>query len=287
MNSKDTPIARPESIEGTERMLFGQQSSGAYGLRNLLRVLTKRRTWILGTLLVCILASLLATWMMKPIYQSTATIELNKSNSGVMSMALGDMMGNQYSSSSDLVTDLQTETSILKGDSLALAVIERMNLEQNSTFATPVPTDAEAGLPLEQAPRRRARLLSNFRSRLAVQIVPATRLIKVSYESRDPKLAAQIVNTLIDCYKNQYLQSHYAATSEASDWLTKQLSELKAHVEDSEKKLTDFERASGILNLQTSGGSDSGGGQQIHSIVIQKLDAINAQLTNAEANTIE
>ncbi len=54
--------------------------------------------------------------------------------------------------------------------------------------------------------------------------VRGTRLIRVAYESQDPKQAAQIANAIIDAYKSQYLQSHFEATSEASDWLTKQLS---------------------------------------------------------------
>ena len=48
-----------------------------------------------------------------------------------------------------------------------------------------------------------------------------------------------------------YLQSHYAAVSQASDWMTKQLADLKANVESSEKQLADFEKKSGILALPT------------------------------------
>ena len=120
--------------------------------------------------------------------------------------------------------------------------------------------------------------------------IRSTRLIRVTYESHDPNQAAEIANALIDSYKNQYLQSHYDATSETSSWLTKQLSELKANVEDSEKKLTDFEKESGILSFQVgTGSSESNGGPggEIHSTVIQKLDALNTELTQAEANHIE
>ena len=116
-------------------------------------------------------------------------------------------------------------------------------------------------------------------------------MILVTYESHDAKQAAQIANALIDSYKSQYLQSHYDATSEASHWLTKQLSELKGNVEDSEKKLTAFEKESGILSLDMmtpiGSGNETTGGGGIHSVVIQKLDALNAELTAAEANRIE
>ncbi len=125
-----------------------------------------------------------------------------------------------------------------------------------------------------------------------MQPIRGTRLIQVTYESHDPNQAAEISNALIDSYKNQYLQSHYDASTEASNWLTKQLSDLKANVEDSEKKLTDFEKETGILSLNMmmptgSGNGSMGSEGQIHSVVIQKLDALNAELTVAEANRIE
>ncbi len=37
----------------------------------------------------------------------------------------------------------------------------------------------------------------------------------------------------------------------------------------------------------SGGGGDAGGEGQIHSVVIQKLDALNEELTKAEANRIE
>ena len=196
-----------------------------------------------------------------------------------------------------LQTDLQTETSILQGDSLALAVIQRLGLASQPPFAAKGGEARQVAVRAGIAARRSATdadaVVEAFSGRhLKVEPVRGTRLIQVTYESHDPKQAAQIANALIESYKNQYLQSHYDATTETSNWLTKQLSDLKANVEDSEKKLTDFEKETGILSLSMmmptgSGNGSMGGEGQIHSVVIQKLDALNAELTVAEANRIE
>lgn len=266
-----------------------------HALLNVTRMWTKHRMWIIGSVVICELLALVLTLMMRPVYGSTATIELNKGSAGALDLGVGDdALSQQLASGGDsLKTDLQTETAILQGDSLALAVIQRLGLASQPPFAAGGnkgrPPISELGLPLEEAPQTRTRLLSIFRGNLKVQPVRGTRLIQVTYESHEPKQAAQIANALIDSYKNQYLQSHYDATTETSAWLTKQLSDLKANVEDSEKKLTSFEEESGIisLNMTSSGsGGDSGGEGQIHSVVIQKLDALNAELTAAEANRI-
>jgi capsular exopolysaccharide synthesis family protein len=271
------------------------QFAPSNSLHNLLRVLTRRAKWIIGSIAICVSLAIVATLMAKPTYEATTTIELNKSNSGSLDLGIGDALsGGLMDDSESLQIDLQTETSILKGDSLALAVIQKLGLATQEPFAVKDRIDEEIpeqGLPLEEAPLTRTRLLGVFGAHLKVQPVHGTRLILVSYESHDARQAAQIANALIDSYKSQYLKTHYDATSEASDWLTKQLSELKANVEDSEKKLTDYEKESGILSLDmlTTEGTGSGGGSSggIHSVVIQKLDALNAELTVAEANRIE
>jgi succinoglycan biosynthesis transport protein ExoP len=273
-------------------------SGNTHALQSLTRLWTVRRKWIIGSILICELLALIITLMMKPTYGATATIELNKGGVGALDLGVGDdALAQQLTSGADtLKTDLQTEISILQGDSLALAVIQRLGLASQPPFAT---TGREArklrseqGLPLEQAPQTRTRLLTIFGDHLKVEVIRGTRLIQVTYESHDPEHAAQIANALIDSYKNQYLQSHYNATTETSAWLTKQLADLKANVEDSEKKLTDFEKETGILSLNmmmptASGNGSMGSDGQIHSVVIQKLDALNAELTVAEANRIE
>lgn len=295
MNNYESSSVTNERLGGfLQQPHDAQQFAQLHGLQGLVRVVARRQKWIILSVLVSLLIALIVTAMTRPVYEATATIELNKSG-GSIDLGLGDMLSGQLSSDEDsLLIDQQTETAILQGDSLALAVIQRLGLASEPPFASKREVGADspsgAALPLDEGPAgTRTRLLGIFKSGLRVNPVRGTRLIQVVYESHDPQQAARIANAIIDSYKNQYLQSHYNATSEASDWLTKQLSELKTNVEDSEKKLTDFEKESGILslNLQSGTGSDSTGEGQIHSVVIQKLDALNSELTAAETNRIE
>jgi succinoglycan biosynthesis transport protein ExoP len=291
VSNQEVPRARSETLISPIAASVHHPSVNAHTQQNFARIWTKHKGWIIGSVAICELLAVLLTLMMKPIYGSTATIELNKGG-GSLDLGMDDALSQQMSSGGEsLSTDLQTETAILKGDSLALAVIQRLGLAAQPPFLVKVGPSPERGLPLEEAPQTRARLLSIFRGNLDVAPVRGTRLIRVTYESHQPKQAAQIANALIESYKSQYLQSHYEATTETSAWLTKQLSDLKGNVEDSEKKLTDYEKASGIISLSTvstgSGNGAGGGESQIHSVVIQKLDALNAELTAAEGIRIE
>ena len=294
MNNNEDSYATGENRGRLLHPLDQRQHVHTQGLYSLLRLVTRRMKWIVGAILICEVLALIVTMATRPVYEATATIELNKSNSS-LDLGVGDMLSQQLTGDqASLLTDQQTETAILQGDSLALAVIEKLGLASQPPFAAKgkeaMEVASEKGLPLEESPKTRTRLLRSFKRNLSVNPIRGTRLIQATYQSHDPKQAAQIANALIDSYKSQYLQSHYEATSEASDWLTKQLSDLKANVEDSEKKLTDFEKESGILslNLMPTGSETNATGEgQIHSVVIEKLDALNAELTAAEANRIE
>jgi polysaccharide biosynthesis transport protein len=277
------------------------QSQTSDALHGLLRVIGKRRKWIIGSIIVCELLALAVTLVMRPTYEATATIELNKQGSGI-DLGLGEELSSTLGGGNEaLLTDLQTETAILEGDSLALAVIEQLKLASTPTFAAKggeiEKEKSEAGLPLEQAPITRTRLLKIFSRHLRVVPERGTRLIQVSFECHDQNLSAEVANELVEAYKSNYRQTHYEATTETSGWLTTQLTDLKTNVEQAEKKLTEFEKANGILsfNMATPSSSfgkeplNSGGGYngaEIHSPIIQKLDELNDELTHAEANRI-
>lgn len=276
----------PASFEQTQN----RWSSEAHNLHSVIRVLLRRRRWIVGAVIFCTSLAIAFNVISKPLYEATATVELNHANSST-SFGLNDMMTDQSFSDigAGLETDLQTETSILKSDSLALDVISDLNLASQPPFIAPVRKGKNAQLPWKEDPAQRARLVNIFESHLIVAPVRGTRLIQASFKSGDPKQAATVANALIESYKAEYLQSRYSATSEASDWLTKQLSDLKANVETSEKRLTEFEKQSGILNLQAEAGPGNGESSDgvVHSPVIQKLETLNSDLTAAETNRIQ
>src|ERR1700722_18642499 len=82
-----------------------------HALQNLLRILTKRRKWIIGSIVICELLAVGLTLMMKPTYGATATIELNKNGAGSLDLGLGDSDLSQQlgAGAESLLTDLQTE----------------------------------------------------------------------------------------------------------------------------------------------------------------------------------
>jgi polysaccharide biosynthesis transport protein len=265
-------------------------------------ILRKRQGVIIAWALGCLALALLYCAITTNTYTSTATMLVDKQGaSGVDVGSLADIAS--LAGGNDLKTDLTTHSTILQSDTTALRVIHRLGLDKiyayhPGLFGWNREIKAELGRPLEQATATRERLLAIVEGKLKVEPQQDTRLITVRYTDVDPQRAADVANAFVQEYIQEYLESHFEATARASDWLGGQLDNLKARVADSQQKLSDYESKTGlsVLMLGMSGGSGGGAGQMgggslstgggFHIPAVDKLAALNQELTAAEADRI-
>ena len=128
-------------------------------------------------------------------------------------------------------TDLDTEVRILKSDLLALQVIKQLNLDKRPEFGgtgeTPPTSLGLTTDALQPDSEKTTALLAGFKGGLRVTLIPNTRIIEIHYRSADKNLAANVVNTLISTYIEQNFKTRFESTMQASDWLSKQLVDLR------------------------------------------------------------
>lgn len=276
-------------------------------LRDILRVWRKRKYFILSFALGALALGLLVCFMMRPQYTSTATLLVDKDASSGLDLGSLAGMASALGGSDDVKTEIQTNAAVLQSDTILLQVVSELNLQSVAPykykpgwFGGKARINAEQGLPLEKAPATRERILKIISRRLKVDPKQDTRLIEVTYRDYDPERAAAIANCIVNTYIHEYLEMHYQSTARASDWLSGQLGTLKANVDDSQRKLADYERKTGLtvlmlgMSMETNGvsGTSGGGGSAssasggVHIPAVDKLAALNAELTSAEANRI-
>ena len=179
-------------------------------------------------------------------YTASSIIELQKMSAS--SPSLDSLMGGDTAAAGDAMSlnvDLQTQSDILQSDALALRVIKELDLEHNPDFKphfSPVgwvmglfspsgPSDP-ANAPLEDSPSRRRAVLAVFKGNLNVRVNAGTRLTEISYTSSDPKVAAEVVNRLVQELINYNYETRLAGTSQVSKGLEDQLSDLRKHSEE-------------------------------------------------------
>jgi polysaccharide biosynthesis transport protein len=281
----DGPEARESAAPFVERrgkrQIIMQPIEPAVSFGEVWRVLCKRKRIIWISVVVIFAAALGYTLSITPRYRTTSIIEFNKSNTD--SLELDERSGMPGGANAmDYAITQRTQVNALTSDTLALQVVHDLGLERRKEFSqTKSPLDYfhsvtdESSLPLEKAPHRMATVLKAYHKNLKVMPIPGTRMISIQFMDPDPEVSAKTVNSLVSDYTEQYFRIRYAATVQASDWLSQQLNDLKGQVESSQQKLADFQRQAGIL-----------GTDETHNIVMTRLQQIDGQLTTAQANRI-
>jgi succinoglycan biosynthesis transport protein ExoP len=265
-------------------------------LRDLALVPWKRRGIVAGCTAFCVAVAILICIFMHPRYKATATIELNqeKSSGGDALSSLASLAGGD---SDELKTKIDTEIAVIKDDSIALAVMNNMGmlrLENPDRFSKEAgPLVSPEALPAT----RRESLVGNFKEHLEVKELESSRLIAITYTDRDPVQAAKIANQVVAEYKSYLLNSNFSSSKEVSQWLSAQLGDLSDQVAKSQQAVADFEHthnlSSAMLGLSTLGGSSAsasgvgggggGGGGSVSIPELERLTALNEEVTQAEA----
>jgi len=146
----------------------------------------------------------------------------------------------------DAGSKMLTEIEILKSDTLMLTVCREMDLSNNADFLEskgPVPhTSLDDGVVRQDTVHR-------LQSNLQVAIVPKTDIIRISYNSLNPKLSADIVNRVIQDYIHRSYQTRFESSRQVSDFLSGTLEGLKQEVETSQEQMMDMQRRLGILGF--------------------------------------
>src|SRR5947208_7630566 len=195
-------------------------------LYDYLLILRKHQWLILSFLRAVVTLVAIAIFRMQPIYVATTRIELDRENASILPFQGPD----SYDLMMDLDNYIETQSKILTSETLALQTIRNNGLALRPEFAESGGI-SEAVANGNLANQTRPPELAAFLGNLSVRRVPNSRLMDVSFESTDPRLAARTVNAHIATYIEQNYRSKYEATSQASDWLADQLRDFKIKVQ--------------------------------------------------------
>jgi succinoglycan biosynthesis transport protein ExoP len=275
-------VFRADSLSlGNGKSLIGADES--VDLRTHLRSLFKRRWTILSVLFVTFTLVLIATVKEKPTYRARAMLEIGPENPSVATV-------NELFQIQNVSDDhLQTQYRILQSDSLARQVIKQLHLDQNKEFnPSPHPWPwrarsnrvemAEASFSIDTAYEQS--MVRNFEGRLRIDPIERSRLVRVSFDSHDAKMASSVVNNLAATYIQENLEAHWQATQQASGWLSKQLADLKGELEKSEDNLQRYALENGLVFLESSKGEKE-------NITDARLRQLQDELTQVQADRYE
>jgi capsular exopolysaccharide synthesis family protein len=179
--------------------------------------------------------------------------------------------------------DYQTQYGILRSRALARRTLDGLKLWDHEEFrgrpgrlSRMLGQDAEVPGAAAEETSQQTRVINAFLRRLSVEPVTNSRLVDVAFRSADPKLAAQVANTLSQNYIDQNVEGRFQTSRSAAEWLEEQLSQQRGRLEKGQQSLQRYrERNPGA------------GADNAANIVTQKLADLNAAVTRAETQRIE
>ncbi len=275
-----TPILRP----ATQYRDTGTRSEWLRGIS----VVRKHWRWSLAFALIVTVATAITVFRMTPVYEPLARIQVDPPGTETFSLQGTDTR-------TDPTEYLQTQTKALQGDGLALQVVRKYRLDQRPGFLPPTsnPGDqhltpdpgasvaaqtdtAESDDLLPLVSNRETQALAKLRGGLHISLETGSRLIKISFASSDPRMAAFVTNAVVQEYIDSNYQAQHEAITRSTNWLSKQLDDIRLRMEQSSRVLADFQKKSGVMEL---GGSQSSFGE--------KISELNKQLALAQADRIQ
>jgi polysaccharide biosynthesis transport protein len=214
-----------------------------------LRMIWRRKLVILAATCLAGLGVLLWTARQTPVYQAGGSLEIQTLNENFLNLRDVDPTAGPGIYSAD--SYLQTQLKILKSRALIERVLDRLEFEKRAGVeGRPAGRSRLAsllGMPETRAVPARERALADVMTDLSVKVARQTRLVEMSFDAPEPQLAADFINTLAQEFISQNLEARWKSTVDTSDFLSRQLSELKIRLEKSEDQLQAYARANNLI----------------------------------------
>jgi succinoglycan biosynthesis transport protein ExoP len=218
----------------------------------------RRHRWkILSFVFGCVLATLIVSVRLTPIYESIATVDIDRQMPPAI---IGQDSTRMPLNDADQF--LATQIKLIQSDSVLRPVAQQyhlLDLEKDSSDSTSAATQ-EAPIILKK---------------LRVTRPPNTYLLLISYRSKDPQLAAAVANGVARSYVQHTYNIRFRSSASLAEFMEKQLEELKAKMERSSAALAQFERELNVINPEEK-----------TSILSSRLLQLNTEYTNAQTDRV-
>jgi succinoglycan biosynthesis transport protein ExoP len=238
LQSAQTP-PQTGGASDTTPLAFGTVATDTT-LSETLITLRKRKRVLLAFVLAGLLYGIYAAETQPRIYEAFGRIQVRSGSSNEYRVS------GVASAATDGAQRLLTEVAILQSDSLMLTVAKEMDLANNPDFLGGEAPHPRASL---DDPAVRQAVIHQLVSNLTVSQVQKTEIIRISYRSPSPKLAADIVNKVISAYIQRSYETRFASSQRVSNWLSGQLDDLKQQVQSSQERMLDVQKRLGILGF--------------------------------------
>jgi len=221
-------------------------------LKDALRVVSKRKRFIFGLFLIVALGISVAVVSVPTSYEVAGKLVVTRERGDLLVTPFDQRIFN-YAVTAPTIQDMAVHAELLKNRSLVEAVVKQLGLDRGAATSA-----SEARLNSQ---------VETILNGLTIQVVPNSNLIYVRYRSTDPVKGADIVNALLDRYRETY--QHMRANPGVTQFFEEERDKLAASLKKSENTLRAFRSKTALAAAAT------------------QVDAYSRRLAEAEYDVID
>ncbi|WP_137388133.1 GumC family protein [Rhodoligotrophos defluvii] len=283
--------SRIDTFSGAQMIAAGPVSgldAFSRDVREVLRVLWRRKTWIVAITALFLIGAMLFVLFSTPLYRASAELLIDPRSKRVLQteQVVPGGLGTSSQGADSLLVDSQVE--IIASDAVLRRVVTSQGLDQDAEFTKPVSPGLRAklldllgegdaaGSRIAQDPTELA--LYHLRKALYVKRVGNTYIIEIYMLLPDPRQAAAIANAVAEAYLAEEAHASSSSTRETTESLAARIAELRTDVERAESRVEDYRKAHDLVGTQGTLINE----QQLADMN-QRLGAARAQVEAAQA----
>ncbi len=237
------------------------------------KILIKRKWLILAGIVVGLAFAAVYILTTIPQYEAVALIDINTGKQS--NIGISDLVQQEQGGIEGALEEQATEIAIMQSDTVSLDVINSLDLYQKEPFAQVFARKKYTGT---LDPGQRKDILAIFKGSTKIQTKPGTELVEVHFRNQSPQVAAAVANTIVDRYTDRSLRTRYEGTTRISDWLAKQLDNLKNQVTESQDTLSKYQKQNNLIGVDPNGNGED--------LTLDNLRTANQQLAEAQADRV-
>ena len=272
-NPKSAPLA-PLSYDATPSFRPGRTQPESNLLADYLGTLSRWWMVILGCTLAGALLSFSLTLNVLPVYQARTSLDIQSINSDFLNMQNLNPTGDGNGSSSE--SYVQTQIKLLQSTTVLDRTVARLKSEPHPEAINRddliSQLKRELHLP-DSGQLAYSALVDNAAKRVKVKPLGITRLVEVTCDSWSARFSAKFCTTLTEEFKAIDLETRGAEAQQTSEFLTRQVADVRQKAEQSQQKLE-----------QATGGDGLALSQESNSIGEDRLRQLQGELVSGEAD---
>ncbi len=227
--------------------------------------------WLIaGITAVVVVAGIVWTIPTPKIYEATTTVEYDPNPSrplGGQVQDVADPIGNFWATREFF----GTQNLVIASRDVAGRVVQKLGLHEDPTYLS---QDDDT---LGETGDVEATTLA-LQSRLTVEPVPETRLVRIHARDVNPERARLIADTVASSYVAKTIEDRLESTDRAKDWLENQLATLRDELEEAELALHSFKKGHNVLSVSM---------EDRQNLVARDVQTTHSKLTETRNRRIE